>query len=127
MLGLACNSTESVQEAQYAMMSVVRILLLAAVALAVMASVPVAAAAGPVQDTDGISLVTRFVCAHCTLTCKLSSHCLFLNRGAVCRHIAVSKPCHAAQDGIPQIQMEARSGDIMAGTGGAAGCPTPAS
>ena len=101
-----------------------RILLLAA---AVMASVPVAAAAawGPVHDTDGLGrvMVTRFVCAHCTSTGKLSSHGLFLNRAAVRRHIAASKPCHAAQDGIRQIQMEARSGDIMAGAGGAAAPP----
>ena len=53
--------------------------------------------------------------------CPLSSHSLFLNRAAVRRHIAASKPCHAAQDGIRQIQMEARSCDIMAGAGGAAG------
>ncbi len=49
------------------------ILLLAA---AVMASVPVAAAAalGPVHDTDGLGRVTLSVCAHYTLTGKLSSH-----------------------------------------------------
>ena len=93
-------------------MCVGQILLLAA---AVMASVPA------VQGTDGLGRVTRFVCAHCTSTGKLSSHGLFLNRAAVRRHIAASKPCHAAQDGIRQIQMKARSGDIMAGVGGAVG------
>jgi hypothetical protein len=93
------------------MMSVGQILLLAA---AVMASVPA------VQGPDGLGRVTRFVCAHCTSTGKLSGHSLVLNRAAVRRHIAASKPCHAAQDGIRQIQMEARSGDIMAGAGGAA-------
>ena len=102
------------QLARYAMMSVGQILLLAA---AVMASVPT------IQGPDGLGpgSVTRFDCAHCTSTGKLSSHDLFLNRAAVRRHIAASKPCHAAQDGIRQIQMEARSGDIMAGAGGAAG------
>jgi hypothetical protein len=96
-------------------MSVGQILLLAA---AVMASVQA------VQGPDGLGpgRVTRFVCAHCTSTHKLSSQGLFLNRAAVRRHIAASKPCHgAAQDGIRQIQMEARSGDIMADAGGAAG------
>jgi hypothetical protein len=103
-----------VQLARYAMMSVGRILLLAA---AVMASAP--AVQG--TDLDGLGRVTRFVCAHCTSTGKLSSHCLFLNRAAVRRHIAASRPCHAAQESIRQIQMEARSGDIMAGAGGGAG------
>ena len=95
-------------------MLVGQILLLAA---AVMASVPA------VQGQDGLGpgRVTRFVCAHCTSTGKLSSPGLFLNWAAVCRHIAASKPYHAAQEGIRQIQMEARSGDIMAGAGGAAG------
>jgi hypothetical protein len=112
--GLSCIPTKTVQLARYAMMSVGQILLLAA---AVMASVPA------VQCPYGLGpgRVTRFVCAHCTSTGKLSSHGLFLNRAAVRRHIAASKPCHAAQDGIRQIQMEARSGDIMAGAGGAAG------
>jgi len=94
------------------MMSVGQILLLAA---AVMASVPA------VQCPDGLGRMTCFVCAHCTSTGKLSSHGLFLNRAAVHSHIAASKPCHAAQDIIRQIQMEACSGDIMAGAGGAAG------
>ncbi len=63
------------QLARYAMMSVGQILLLAAAA---MASVPA------VQGPDGLvpGRVTRFVCAHCTLTGKLSSYCLFLNRAA---------------------------------------------
>ncbi len=109
--------TKTVQLAQYAMMSIGLILLLAA---AVMASLPVAAAEarGPVQDTDGLGRVTRFVCAHCTSTGKLSSHGLFLNREA---DIATSKQCHAAQEGIWHIQMEARSCNIMAGMGGVAG------
>jgi hypothetical protein len=102
---------KTVQLARYSMMSVGHVLLLAAV----MASVPA------VQGTDGLGRVTRFVCAHCTSTGKLSSWGLFLNLAAVRRHIAASKQYQAAQDGIRQIQMEARSSDIMAGAGGAAG------
>jgi hypothetical protein len=68
----------------------------------------------------GAGRLTRFVCAHCTATGKLSSRCLFLNRAAVRRHIAASRPCHAADAGIRTIQ-EARAGDVMAGAGGAAG------
>ncbi len=124
--GLSCISTKTVQLARHATMSVGRILLLAA---AVIASAP--AVKG--TDSDGLGRVTRFVCAHCTSTGKLSSHCLFLNRAAVRRHIAASRPCHAAQEGIRQIQMESRSGDIMHDHGRrwgrgrlSSGRPTPA-
>ncbi len=75
----------------------------------------------------GAGRLTRFVCAHCTATGKLSSlsRSLFLNRAAVRHHIAASRPCHAADAGIRTIQVEeARAGDIMAGAGGAAG-PAP--
>jgi hypothetical protein len=95
------------------MISVGQILLLAA---AVMASVPA------VQGPDGLGRVTLFVCAHCTSTGKLSSHSLFLNRAAVCRHIAAAMRHKTASDSmIRQNQMKARSGDIMAGSGGAVG------
>jgi hypothetical protein len=68
--------------------------------------------------------VTRFVCANCTTTGQLSSRGLFLNQDSVRRHIAASKHCRAADLGYRQIQVEARSGDVIAGAGGAAG-PAP--
>ena len=122
--------TRTIQVARYALMAIFRPILLAALAFAVMASsVPISAsalsdvlAAGP---GAGAGRVTRFVCAHCTSTGQLSSRGLFLNRAAVRRHIAASKPCHAADAGIRTIQVEAaRAGDVMAGAGGAAG-PAP--
>ena len=68
--------------------------------------------------------MTRFVCSHCTATGLLSSRGLFLNRGAVRRHIAAAKHCREADMVIREIQVEARAGDVMAGGGGAAG-PAP--
>jgi hypothetical protein len=70
--------------------------------------------------------VTRVVCAHCTSTDQLSHRGMFLNRASVRRHIAASKPCREANQGIREIQVEARAraGDVMAGGGGAAG-PAP--
>ena len=128
---VACATTKPIQVARYALMAIFRPILLAALAFAVMASsIPISAsalsdvlAAGAGPGRAG--RVTRFVCAHCTSTGKLSSHGLFLNRAAVRRHIAASKPCHAADAGIQTIQVEeARAGDVMAGAGGAAG-PAP--
>ena len=106
------------------MMSVTRALLLAAVASVIMASVqvPVSTAAG--LTGPGAGRVTRFVCAHCTSTGQLSHRGMFLNRASVRRHIAASKPCREANQGIREIQVEARAGDVMAGGGGAAG-PAP--
>ncbi len=72
---------------------------------------------------DGLG-VTRFVCAHCTATCQLSSSGLFLNRAAVRRHISASKPCFTAGMGFREIAVEAWPGDSMAGGGGGAG-PAP--
>ena len=99
--------------------------LLLAVAVAIMANrasaVPSQGQASPAARGP---VVTRFVCAHCTDTGQLSSHGLFLNRAAVRRHIAASKPCFQAKLGIREIQMAARPGDGMAGTGGGAG-PAP--
>jgi hypothetical protein len=128
---VARATTKAIQVARYALMAIFRPILLAALAFAVMASsVPISAsalsdvlAAGAGPGRAG--RVTRFVCAHCTSTGKLSSHGLFLNRAAVRRHIAASKPCHAVDAGIRTIQVEeARAGDVMAGAGGAAG-PSP--
>ena len=68
--------------------------------------------------------VTRFVCVNCTTTGKLSSRGLFLNRAAVRRHISAAKACFAADLGFSEIRVDARSGDVMAGLGGAAG-PAP--
>lgn len=68
--------------------------------------------------------VTRFVCVNCTKTGKLSSRGLFLNRAAVRRHISAAKACFAADLGFSEIRVDARSGDVMAGLGGAAG-PAP--
>ena len=87
--------------------------------------------------------VTRFVCVNCTKTGKLSSRGLFLNRAAVRSHIsaakacfaadlgfsgsrvdAAAKACFAADLGFSEIRVDARSGDVMAGLGGAEG-PAP--
>ena len=68
--------------------------------------------------------VTRFVCVNCTKNGKLSSRRLFLNRAAVRRHISATKACFAADLGFSEIRVDARSGDVMAGLGGAAG-PAP--
>ena len=119
-------------------MARVRPLLLAALAFAIISScfsvgplgrtrmassVPVSASA--LSDIlAGPDRVTRFVCGHCTATGKLSSRGLFLNRAAVRRHIAASKPCRAAEAVVRMIQVETRAGDVMAGAGGAAG-PAP--
>ena len=120
--------TRTIQVARYALMAIFRPILLAALAFAVMASsVPISASAlsDVLAAGAGAGRVTRFVCAHCTSTGQLSSRGLFLNRAAVRRHIAASKPCHAADAGIRTIQVEAaRAGDVMAGAGGAAG-PAP--
>ncbi len=138
MRNVARAPTKPIQVARYALMAIFRPILLAALAFAVMASsVPIsasalsdvlAAGAGPGRVTAGAAgagRVTRLVCAHCTSTGKLSSRGLILNRAAVRRHIAASKPCHAAEAGIRTIQVEeAQAGDVMAGAGGAAG-PAP--
>ena len=127
--------SKPIQVARYALMAIFQPILLAVLAFAVMASsVPIsasalsdvlAAGAGPGRGDAGAGRLTRFVCAHCTATGKLSSRGLFLNRAAVRRHIAASRPCHAADAGIRTIQVEeARAGDVMAGAGGAAG-PAP--
>ena len=127
--------SKPIQVARYALMAIFQPILLAVLAFSVMASsVPIsasalsdvlAAGAGPGRGDAGAGRLTRFVCAHCTATGKLSSRGLFLNRAAVRRHIAASKPCHAADAGIRTIQVEeARAGDVMAGAGGAAG-PAP--
>ncbi len=57
----------------------------------------------------------------CSETGQLSSLGLFLSWAAVHRHIAASKPCHAAKMGILQIQVNFRTADVMAGAGSAAG------
>ena len=99
------------------------------VAVVIMASgassVPVRVA-GPGPVGLGRGGVTRFACAHCTSTGQLSSRGLFLNRAAVRRHIAASKPCFAADQGFREIQVdsEGRACGVMAGAGGAAG-PAP--
>ena len=127
--------SKPIQAARYALMAIFQPILLAVLAFAVMASsVPISASAlsdilaagtGPGRGDAGAGRLTRFVCAHCTATGKLSSRGLFLNRAAVRRHIAASRPCHAADAGIRTIQVEeARAGDVMAGAGGAAG-PAP--
>ncbi len=87
------------------MMSILRTLVLATIAL-------MAAASGKhdvgAPAAGGLG-VTRFVCAHCTATGQLSSRGLFLNRASVWRHIAASKHCRAADLGYRQIQVEARA------------------
>ena len=112
------------------MMSIVRTLLLAALAFAVM-QVPVSAGApgggnAPVRadGCEAVGRVTRFVCAHCSSTGMLSSRCLFLHRAAVLLHIAASNTCHVAKAGIRTIQIEALAGNVMTGAGGSAG-PAP--
>ena len=106
------------------MMSSIRSLLLASVALMAAASGKLQVGAGG-PSAAGLGLgVSRFACAHCTATGQLSSRGLFLNRASVRRHIAASKHCRAADLGYQQIQVEARAGDVMAGAGGAAG-PAP--
>jgi hypothetical protein len=107
------------------MMSIIRALLLASVAVMAVASGKLGPGAGnpPAQLGRGPGL-TRFVCAHCTATCLLSSSGLFLNRASVRRHIAASKHCRAADLGYREIHVEAQAGDmgdVMAGAGGAAG------
>ena len=127
--------SKPIQVARYALMAIFQPILLAVLAFAVMASsVPISASAlsdilaagtGPGRGDAGAGRLTRFVCAHCTATGKLSSRGLFLNRAAVRRHIAASRPRHAADAGIRTIQVEeARAGDVMPGAGGAAG-PAP--
>ena len=128
MRTVARAPTKPIQVARYALMAIFRPILLAALAFAVMASsVPISASAlsDVLAAGAGAGRVTRFVCAHGTSTGQLSSRGRFLNRAAVRRHIAASKPCHAADAGIRTIQVEAaRAGDVMAGAGGAAG-PAP--
>ena len=114
----ACKPTKPTHVARYAMMSIVRTLLLAALAFAVM-QVPARA-----DGCEAAGRVTRFVCAHCSSSDMLSSRCLLIHRAAVPRHIAASTACRAAKAGIRTIQVEARAGDVMAGAGGAAG-PAP--
>ena len=94
--------------------------------VAVMAGIPGAShkpvpITGPAKGPAGLGCgVTRYVCAHCTVTGQLSSAGLFLNRGAVLRHIVAAKHCHEADMGIREIQVEAQAGDVMACAGGAA-------
>ena len=83
-----------------------------------------ASSAGPDAGPPIQCGVTRFVCVNCTKTGKLSSRGLFLNRAAVRRHISAAKACFAADLGFSEIRVDARSGDVMAGLGGAAG-PAP--
>ena len=98
-------------------------LLLATVALmASQASVP----AGPdsAQGRAATRTLTRFVCAKCSETGLLSSRGLYLSRAAVHSHIAASKPCFSAKMGFREIQVDARTSDVMTGAGGTAG-PAP--
>ncbi len=63
----------------------------------------------------------------CSETGQLTSQGLFLSRAAVQwvhRHISASKPCCAAKMGLPQIQVDVLTSDVLAGAGGAAG-PAP--
>ena len=109
------------------MMSIIRALLLASVAVMAAASGklgPGARAGGPPAQLGRGPGPARFVCAHCTAIGVLSSCGLFLNRASVRRHIAASKHCRAADLGYREIHVEARAGDVMAGAGGAAG-PAP--
>jgi hypothetical protein len=101
-------------------------LTLLLVAVAVMAAKASDMPAGqPARSGLGVTVTrTRFVRAHCTATGKLSSRGLFLNRAAVRCHNAAVKPCHAADMGFRDIQVEALPGDVMAGGGGAVG-PAP--
>ena len=106
------------------MTSILRTLLLAAVALMATSAKASDLLGGPPSCPGLGGRVTRFVCAHCTATGLLSSRGLFLNRGAVRRHIVAAKHCREADMGFREIQVEARAGDVMAGGGGAAG-PAP--
>jgi hypothetical protein len=120
-MGGACNLTQTAVLARNAMMYCGLTLLLAAVVLTNMASAADSSVSceGNVRVPalgDGLG-VTRFVCAHCTATGQLSSCCLFLNRAAVRRHIPSSKPCFTTGMGFWEIQVEALSGDSMAGGG----------
>ena len=101
--------------ARNAMSCIIRTLL----QVAVMAS-----SAGPDAGPPIQCGVTRFVCVNCSKTGKLSSRGLFLNRAGVRRHISATKACFAAELGFREIRVDARSGDVMAGLGGAAG-PAP--
>ena len=101
--------------ARNAMSCILRTLLLVAV---------MASSAGPDAGPPIQCGVTRFVCVNCSKTGKLSSRGLFLNRAAVRRHISAAKACFAADLGFSEIRVDARSGDVMAGLGGAAG-PAP--
>jgi hypothetical protein len=64
------------------MMSVIRTLLIAAVASVIMVSVPVGAGPALVGFAATIGTAARFVCAHCTATVTGERFCsgLFLNR-----------------------------------------------
>ena len=97
------------------MSCIIRTLLLVAV---------MASSAGPDAGPPIQCGVTRFVCVNCSKTGKLSSRGLFLNRAGVRRHISATKACFAAELGFREIRVDARSGDVMAGLGGAAG-PAP--
>jgi hypothetical protein len=68
--------------------------------------------------------VMRFVCVNCTATGQLSGSRLFLHLAGVCRNISASTACFAADLSFKEIHVEARSGDVMAGAGAAAG-PAP--
>jgi hypothetical protein len=108
---------------RHAMMSTVWTLVLVALA-AIMTSGAQASAmlGGPgVCGLAGGLGVTWFISVKCTETGQLSSHCLFLNRASVRRHIARSKPCFQAQLGFHEIHIQARAGYVMAGGGGWAG------
>ncbi len=103
------------------MMSVVPTLL-----VAVVKSIAIMSTAGPPATSGGLGCgaVSRFVCVHCTSTCKLSISGLFLTRAAVRRHISATKSCREADLDFREVHVEARAGDVMAGAGGAAG-PAP--
>jgi hypothetical protein len=91
-MGSSCKPTQTVVLAQSAMMYCGLTLLLAAAVLTVMASAADSsksyAGHARVSVLGGGVTVTRFVFAHCTATCQLSSRCLFLNRAPVRRHIS---------------------------------------
>ena len=100
--------------------SILRTLLLAAVA--VMAAKASDLPGGPPSCPGLGGRVTRFVCARCMSTGLLSSRSLFLNRGAVRRHIAAAKHCREADMGIQEIQVEARAGRRLGCHGRRGGC-----
>ncbi len=122
------QSGSPTQVARYAMMSIVRTLLLAALAFAVM-QVPVSAGTPGGRNASVRAVGCRFVCAHLSTTGMLFSRGLFLHRAAVLRHIAasfLSNACRAAKEGIRTIPGRRRHGRGGWRGGPRAGCPTPA-